>query len=317
VSGLVSVIVVSWNSRRFLPDCLASIEAQTHPEVETIVVDNGSVDGSADLVAQRFPRAILVRNAENLGFCRANNVGLKRARGVFILCLNADAALDVDFLERALPAFESDPAVGLVAGKILRFDGRTLDSAGQVLTRARRIVDRGYGEPDTGRYDEPGEVFSVCGAAALYRRAMIDAVAQGGELFDETFFAFGEDMDLAWRARRAGFRAVYVPEARARHFRGGTQAGSRGLLGRFSQMARRPPQIRAHIVKNRYLMILKNDAPGALLRDLPFVLAWEAVQWAYLLLAAPSTIPHLWRQRGAFARAWRRRGEAAPGAAGA
>ena len=304
---LVSVIVVSWNSRRFLPGCLGSVEEQTHPAVETIVVDNGSTDGSAELVAGRFPRARLLKNRDNLGFCRANNDALKHCGGVFILCLNADAVLERDFLEKALPVFGADPRVGMVSGKVSRFEPGILDSAGQLLTRARRIRDRGYGERDRGLYDEPCEVFSVCGAVALYRREMVEAVSSAGELFDETFFSFGEDMDVCWRARRAGWIARYEPSARARHFRGGSQTGERSLAGRFSQMARRPHPVRAHIVKNRYLMIIKNDTPGALLRDLPFVLAWEAAQWGWLLLASPRTLPHLWRMRGTLGRALRRR----------
>lgn len=314
----VSVIVVSWNSREFLPGCLASVEAQTHPDVETIVVDNGSADGSADLVAERFPGATLIRNRENAGFCKANNAALKRSTGLFILCLNADAVLEPDFLETALPAFEVSPLVGMVAGKILRFDRRTLDSAGQVLTRARRIRDRGYGEPDTGRFDASCEIFSVCGAVALYRRATVEAVSRDGQFFDESFFSFGEDMDVAWRAQRAGWKGRYVPQAGARHFRGGTQPGGASALGRLSQMARRPSSTRAHIVKNRYLMILKNDTLGSFVRDLPFIAAWEVLQWGYILVAAPGTIPHLWRHRSSLARAWRlRRREAPAGAGGA
>ncbi len=304
---LVSVIVVSWNSLRFLPGCLESVAAQSWPAVETIVVDNGSTDGSADLVAERFPDARLIRNPENLGFCRANNLGLMLCRGLFILCLNADAVLERDYLEKATPAFEADPEVGAVAGKVGRFEEGVLDSAGQVLTRARRIRDRGYGERDAGRYEEPCDVFSVCGAVALYRRRMIDAIAPGGELFDEAFFSFGEDMDVCWRARRAGWRVRYVPEARARHYRGGSQSAAAARWGRFSSMARRPHEIRAHIVKNRYLMIVKNDSAWAVLRDLPFILAWEAVQWSWLLAASPGTLPHLWRFRKELARAWRRR----------
>ena len=316
---LVSVIVVSWNSRRFLEGCLSSVMAQTHPAVELIVVDNGSSDGSAGFVEERFPSALLIPNRENLGFCRANNDALKRCGGVFILCLNADAVLEDDYLATALPLFEADHRLGMVAGKILRFDGRLVDSAGQELTRARRIRDRGYGRPDAGQFEDPADVFSVCGAVALYRREMVDDVSVDGEFFDETFFSFGEDMDVCWRAQRAGWRGRYLPSARARHFRGGSRSADPSALGRFSQMAGRPHPIRAHIVKNRYLMILKNDSPGALLRDLPFILAWEAVQWAWLLLASPGTLPHLWRSRGLAARALerRRRGPAARGAAGA
>lgn len=314
---LVSVIVVSWNSRRFLPECLASVEAQTYPAVELVVVDNGSTDGSADLVAESFPGALLIRHGDNLGFCRANNVALKRCGGVFILCLNADAALERDYLEKALPAFERDSRIGMVAGKVFRFEGRILDSAGQLLRRSRRIRDRGYGQEDRGLFDEPGEIFSVCGSVALYRRDMVEAVSEDGELFDESFFSFGEDMDVCWRAQRLGWRGWYEPRAVARHYRGGTRPGETTLSGRFFQMAGRPHHLRAHIIKNRYLMILKNDSPGAFLRDLPFILAWEALQWGWLILCSPGTLPHLWRSRGLAARALRRRRTRAAAAEGA
>lgn len=313
----VSVIVVSWNSASFLRGCLGSVLAQTHRNLELLVVDNGSADGSAELVAREFPGAVLIRNARNEGFCKANNQALKRSGGVHILCLNADAVLEPGYIEAALRPLREDPSVGLVAGRVLRFDGTTLDSAGQELTRARRIRDRGYGLQAAGLYEEPCEVFSVCGAVAMYRRRMIDAISERGELFDESFFSFGEDMDVAWRARRAGWKARYEPEARARHYRGGSQQESRSILGRASQMARRPPLIRAHIVKNRYLMILKNDTAAGLILNLPFILAWEAVQWAYILLASPAVLPLLWRMRGSFTSAWRRRRSGARLAAGA
>src|SRR5262249_50839389 len=151
---------------------------------------------SSDRVRQRFPRATLVENGRNLGFCAANNIGLARSRGDYVLFLNADAVLTPAYLEEALREMEADRAVGMVAGKVLRFDRRTIDTAGQRLTRARRIEERGYGEIDRGQYDEPGEVFSVCGAVALYRRAAIDSVTLDGEFFDEDFFAFWEDLDV-------------------------------------------------------------------------------------------------------------------------
>src|SRR5262249_42758654 len=136
---------------------------------------------------------------------------------------------------------------------------------------------------------------------------MIDAIAPDGALFDEAFFAFGEDMDVAWRAQRSGFRGWYEPKARVRHYRGGTQEAGRGVLGRFFRIARRPPAVRAHIVKNRWLTMIKNDDRRALLRDLPFIAAWEIAQAAWLVLLAPRTIPFLWRERGTLRAAWRKR----------
>jgi len=307
---LVSVIVLSWNSRRFLEGCLGSVLSQTWPHVELIVVDNASADGSAAFVRERFPQAVLVENAVNLGFCAGNNVGLKRAGGVYILFLNADAVLDPTYLEEALEPFATHARAGMVQGKVMRFDRVTLDTTGQVLTRSRRVKERGYGEPDRGRYEQPGEVFSVCGAVALYRRAMIDAVSVDGQFFDEDFFAFGEDFDVGWRARNLGYRCRYQPSALAAHYRGGTQDASSEQSTRGSrrgEMLRRPPQIQAHIVKNRYLAMIKNETAAAFVVNLPFIMCWDLFLWSCLILFSPSTIPVLWRHRGLLPRAWRKR----------
>ncbi|HKY32179.1 MAG TPA: glycosyltransferase family 2 protein [Candidatus Polarisedimenticolia bacterium] len=303
----VSVIVVSWNSRAFLEGCLASVAGQTHPAVELIVVDNGSTDGSADLVRERFPRATLVRNASNTGFSAANNLGLKRAGGAYILFLNADAVLQPDYLEEALKPFAADRRVGMVAGKVLRFDRLTLDTTGQILTRGRRARERGYGRPDAGQYERGGEVFAVCGAVALVSRRMVESVSLEGEFFDEDFFAFMEDLDAGWRARNQGWICAYQPSAVALHYRGGTQQGSRHPVRRRAELPRRPPAIQAHIVMNRYLAMIKNERPGSFLVNLPFILAWDAVVWAWLLLFSPRTLPILWERRGLIARAWRKR----------
>jgi GT2 family glycosyltransferase len=304
---LVSVIVVSWNSREFLEGCLASVQAQTHPRVELIVVDNASTDGSPELVEERYPSALLVRNPQNLGFCAANNVGLKRAGGTYILFLNADATLTPRYLEEALRPFSADRRTGMVAGKVLRFDHHTLDTTGQILTRSRRVRERGYGEPDRGQYDRPGEVFSVCGAVALVSRVMVDSVSLDGEFFDEDFFAFYEDLDAGWRARRLGWRSVYAPAAVAFHYRGGTQTARREGAVRRGEMTLRPPAIQAHIVKNRYLAILKNDTLWTFVRDLPFILAWDLTLWGWLLVRSPRTLPLVWRQRHLIGRAFAKR----------
>ena len=304
--SLVSVIVLSWNSRGFLDECLRSVLAQTHRQVELIVVDNASTDGSADFVSKGFPSARLVRNERNLGFCAGNNVGLKIAQGACVLFLNADAVLEPTFLQEALAAF-ADPTVGMVAGKVLRFDRSTLDTTGQIMTRSRRVKERGYGEADRGQYDDPGEVFSVCGAVALYRSTTIEAVCLDGEFFDEDFFAFGEDFDTGWRARRLGWRCAYVPAALAAHYRGGTQTVARKDHVRRAEMARRPPDIQAHIIKNRYLAMIKNETATSFFMNLPFILGWELVLWSWLIIFSPATVPILWGHRRLIGRALQKR----------
>lgn len=294
MSGVeLGVIVVSWNSERFLDGCLGSLLAQTGVSLEIVVVDNGSSDGSVARVRSRYPGVRLIELGTNRGFCTANNEGLRATRAPFVLFANSDIILDPRFARCALDAFARDPRIGLVGGKLLRFDRATVDSAGQFLTRARRIVDRGYGAPDGPHTAEEGYVFGVCGAAMACRRGMVEEISVRNELFDGSYFAFSEDLDVAWRARIAGWRAWYAPEALGYHFRGGSEA--RSLTTRLPALLRRPRQLRYHIVKNRWLTLLKNDSPAAVLRDLPFIAARDAALLTLGIVASPGLVLDLLR----------------------
>lgn len=302
----VAVIIVAWNSARYLPACLESLRALERPPDEVVVVDNGSSDGSERLVRDGFPEARWHACGENVGFCRANNLGIVGTRSPFVLVLNPDTRLEPAFLERQLEAFD-DSRVGLTASKLKRFDERRLDSCGQMLGRSRQPVDRGYGRVDEGRYDRDEEVFGACGAAALYRRTMLETIDDGdGRYFDEGFFAFYEDLDLAWRARKAGWKAVYRHRAVGYHARGGS-AERQGGLRRLAAMLGRSPEIRFHIVKNRYLTILRNDTLGGYLAGLPFIWGRDLATLGLLLLTSPGVLGRLWRERAIFGEALRRR----------
>jgi GT2 family glycosyltransferase len=301
----VSVVIVTWNSARYLPECLDSLRALERPPGEIRVVDNASTDDTIEIARGRSDVRLLPLE-ENAGFCRANNLGIRATTHPFVLVLNPDTRLDASFLERLLPAFD-DPRVGMAAGKLLRFDGRTIDSCGQLLGRSRQPVDRGYGRPDGGQYDRDEEVFGVCGAAALYRRAMLDAVADPeARFFDESFFAFYEDLDLAWRAQRLGWRAAYRHEAVGYHARGGT-ATRAPRARRLAAMLGRPQEIRFHVVKNRYLTILRNDTLRSYLANLPFILARDLATLVLLLVGSPGLLARLFKERALFTEARRLR----------
>jgi GT2 family glycosyltransferase len=294
----VAVVVVAWNSAAYLPACLGSLRDLERPPAEIVVVDNGSTDGGPETVERDFPEVHLIRPGGNTGFCRANNLGIVKTRSPFVLVLNPDTRLEPRFLEELLPAFD-DPRVGIATGKLLRFDGRTLDTAGQTLGRSRQPKDRGYGRPDRGQLDRDDEVFGACAAAALYRRTMLESIADGpGQYFDERFFAFNEDLDLAWRARRLGWSAAYRYRAVGYHARGGSADPSTGE--RAPAMLRRAPSVRYHIVRNRWLTMLRNDRLGAWLRNSPFVLARDAATFLLLFLTSPGVLVRLWRERSGF-----------------
>ena len=215
---MISVIVVNWNRRELLRACLASLRAQTHGDFETIVVDNGSTDGSAEMAEGEFG-ARLIRNAENRGFCAANNQGIAAARGEWIALLNNDAEAGAGWLEALARAFEGRPELGMAASKILvHEDPRRIDKAGHLMWPDGQNRGRGTGALDRGQFDCLEETLWPDGCAAMYRKRMLDEI--GG--FDEDFFAYGDDAELGLRARLAGWPCLYVPDAVVRHHRGAT-----------------------------------------------------------------------------------------------
>ena len=301
----VTVVVVSWESAGVLTACLESLAAQSLAPEAVVVVDNASADDSAG-IARRFGCDV-VQNRANLGFCRASNLGWARARGGAVLFLNPDVVLDAAYLEAATAPFEASPRLGFVAGKLLRADRVTLDSTGQFLGRSRRTIDRGYGERDRGQCEHPGPVFSVCGAAALYRREALEEIAPDGEVFDADFFAFHEDLDLGWRAQRHGWTGCYVPAARGYHLRGGSNDELRTAAVPRARITTLPDPVLRHAVKNRYLAMIKNDTLPAIARDLPFILGRELLLWSYLGLRRPRVAWGVLADRATRAGAWEKR----------
>jgi GT2 family glycosyltransferase len=214
------VIVLSWNGADELPACLDALLAQEGAAADVLVVDNGSADGSAALVRERYPAMRLAENGRNLGFSAGMNVGMRLLRDApeppdMVVLLNQDTVVAPDWLRSILAPFEHDERIGAVGCKIYYPDGRTLQHAGAWLETARAVPHHyGYGEPDTGRYDQPRPVEYVTGAAIALRRSALDEVG----LFDEGFSpAYFEEIDLCWRLRRAGYLVHYAPAATLRH----------------------------------------------------------------------------------------------------
>lgn len=215
MSPKVSVIVLNYNGRDFINACLESIEAQTFRDFELLVVDNASVDGSWEEV-QAWCEAhghVAVRNAENLGYSEGNNVGIRRARGEYVLVLNNDTVTDPGWLAELMAAAEARPDYAMFASQIRSFDSpEVLDTIGIIVYRDGMSRGLGRLEP-ADRYSEACEVFAPSGCAGLYRRSALDMVG----LFPADFFAYCEDMDLGMRIRLAGGRCWYVPTAVVYH----------------------------------------------------------------------------------------------------
>lgn len=285
--GRVSIVLVTWNSARFLPRCLDGIAHQTHDDIELIVVDNASADDSLALVA---PHAgPVVRNDANRGFSAAVNQGLALASGEFLLTLNPDCFLLPDYIARLVEVF-GDPRVGSATGLLLRASGHGIepadgvDSAGMRMTRNGRHLDIDL------RPVSRTEVFGVSGAAALFRVAFLRDVMVQGEALDEDFFAYREDADLAWRGRLYGWIAMCEPAAVGYHVRRVTPEARRAL----------PPDVNMHSVKNRFLLRLKNEGTYLALRNAPFSLLRDLVVLLAALTVERTSLPAfgwLWRHR--------------------
>lgn len=224
----ISVVIVNWNRKELLGACLDSLAAQTFPNFEIIVVDNGSDDGSSTFVkelAASFPRPIrLIENGENRGFCAANNQAFAVSQTEYIALLNNDAEAQPGWLAAMFDAIHVKPDVGesdvgMVASKILVWeDPRIIDKCGHLIYPDGQNRGRGAGQIDQGQFNRQEEALWPDGCAALYRRAMLDEV--GG--FDEEFFAYADDAELGLRARIAGWTCLYAPGAVVRHHRGAT-----------------------------------------------------------------------------------------------
>jgi GT2 family glycosyltransferase len=208
----ISIIVVNWNGKALLSDCLGPLLRQQGAACELILVDNGSSDGSVDWVREKFPHIQIVQLSSNQGFTGGNLAGLEAARGEFIALLNNDTRADERCLSELLLPMIRDSRIGISAAKLLLDGTEVINSAGIGLTTAAVGFDRGYGE-DRCLYDIPEHVFGACAAGVLYRRAMLEEIG----FLDNDFFLYGEDVDLSFRAQIAGWKCVYVPTALVYH----------------------------------------------------------------------------------------------------
>jgi GT2 family glycosyltransferase len=273
LTPLASVLVVTWNGRGLLERCLPALAAQTLRDNEVVIVDNGSTDGSLELVSRLCPDAAVVRSPTNRDFAAGNNLGLARCRGRYVALLNNDCLPEPTWLERAVEAAEASGA-GMVATWQLRADApATVDSAGIALDRAAIAWDRGGGRPVPAR---PGAVdwpspFGPSGGAGLYRRDLLSDVGA----FDPALVAYYEDVDLAWRARLRGWRCAEAASARCLHL-GSATAG------------RNSPRKRFLLGRNK-LWVAAKCYPGAgLRRYLTAVAAYDLAALAGYLVASPS-----------------------------
>jgi len=278
-----SIVLVTWNSRKHIKNCLESIENQTCKGSEIIVVDNNSRDGVLEYIQKSHPNVKIIQNKENLGFCKASNQGIHASQGEFILILNPDVFPEPDFLGELVRFLSGNPHYGSVGGKLfLLRDGKKsnrIDSTGLFLRRDLRAKDRGNLQEEQGRYNKESSVFAVCGAAVLFRREALERSKVEGEYFDENFFAYYDDLDLGWRIQLSGYENGYTPNARAYHIRGGS--------GAEAKFFRKSYDMQKITLRNRYLMLIKNLSLANLFYFFPFFFLSELMLLTYIFVRSP------------------------------
>ena len=271
--------LANWNGMKYLGRCLRALFAQTSPLAEVVVVDNGSTDGSKEWLREHYPQVRLLENAANLGFAAGYNQAIAACTAPYILVLNTDVFLEPDFIAQAMAGFAHDPRVAAVTGRVFQEATGELLNGGFFLRRQIRIRH-------SANLEVPEEVFGATGAVTLFRRQALEDLKVEGEYFDESYFGYGEDIDLAWRAQLWGWKVRYQPGPLAHH------VGSGSLDGRL-RFAEKPPFFQRHVLKNRYLTLIKNASPGVFLYLLPSLLLTEVLLWPYLLLRWPWRAPYL------------------------
>lgn len=305
----VAITIVTWNSMKYLPEALASIEAQTFRDWSLLIVDNASNDGVVEYVRGHHPRAMIIRNTQNLGFARGHNQAIAYARAqlakdgqeLLVLVTNPDIILEPDYLETIVDSVERRPEVGAATGKLLKVRERgegelregerttVIDTTGIKVYKNRRFVERGAGESDDdGAYAKTEEVFGVSGALGLYRLSALDDAAVGGEVFDEDFFVYKEDVDLAWRLRWRGWAALYVPRAKAYHYRAASGRDRATFMDVVRGRRGRSKVVNFYSYRNHLLLLAKDDRPSLL--DRARICWYELRKFIYLLVAEPSTL---------------------------
>ena len=251
--------------------------AMAQPDAEVIVIDNASADETGALAREHGAQHL--RLDTRVSWAAANNAGIAAATGDAVLLLNADCFLEPGFLDAAVPRL-AEPGVGMVTPKLIRTTGGqpsdrldAIDCVGMVVDRRRKNTLAGHGRPSLA-YETPGPSFGPDGAAALYRRELLDDCAIEGKVLDEAFEKWAVDVDLAWRAQILGWNGVYEPGAVAYHVRSYSPSTRAGM----------PHRDRRIQFRNRYLMVVKNDSLRDVGSDILRIAAYEVAAFGYSVI---------------------------------
>lgn len=290
---MVSVVILNYNGEKLLKTCLDSACALDFEHKEIIFLDNASTDNSVEFVSKHYPGIHIVANKENSGYAGGANQAIEVSKGNFVMILNPDIVFEPDYLKILVERLREDPRIAAIIGKLKKYDfegGKKtdfIDSAGLLMLRNRRCVDRGQGEHDKGQYDVAEEVFGITGACPLYRRSALEDIKINGEYFDNSFFMYKEDVDISWRLRLFGWKCFYEPSAVAYHGRG-TGAIERTTLWDVVKNRKGLSRFQKHLsYKNERLMRVKNELWPNMKHDFWPIIQKEILMAGWMMLREP------------------------------
>lgn len=310
----LSLHIVAWNSMSDLPDLFASIENQTYKDFVVRVVDNGSSDGVEKWLREKYPTVTVIRNMRNLGFGAAHNQMIKYAinhwneedlNHCYCVTVNPDIILQPTCLEELVREAETHPEAASFTPKLLKSfqdngtdevlrehtDSDVIDSTGLRGNKFRWFYERGAGQLDQGQFDAAREVFGVCSALAVYRASALEDIKMtNGEYFDEDFFAYKEDIDLAWRLRGQSWEARFVPEAEGYHARGMYGKERMGFLERIRNRRKKSKLRSFYSTRNHWWLLFKNMSFADYFLAMIWIKPAEAARFFYVCLFEPSNI---------------------------
>ncbi len=297
----------------FIPELLKSISEQTFRDFHVLIIDNGSSDGVEAFVRANYPQVTFLRNARNLGFSPAHNQAIRYAidrwegddlADRFLLVTNPDVIFSATFLEELMKGVVAHPTVGSFQGKLMRamiengqdealketVKSDLIDSTGLVLNRNRTCTDRGAGELDTGQFDAKNDLFGVTGALALYRANALKEIGRKDEYFDTDFFLYKEDVDLAWRLDKKGWKARFVPSAVAYHHRGAFGKEKMNWIERIRNRRRKSSMRNWYSTRNHILLLVKNQPFWSGVVASPWIFWFEIRRFVYTCLFEPRNL---------------------------
>lgn len=290
----VTINIVTWNSLTYLPYCLSSIYKQTFKDFSVLIIDNASGDGTTDFIQNNYPQVRTLRNTQNLGFSKAHNQGIKLTKSPYILVMNPDIILSPNFLEIIVKAAEVQADYQSFSGKTLKFHFQPddlrevtftdkIDSIGIQPHKNRSFTNLGENETDQGQYEQKREVFGSAGHLVLFKRTALERVSFKGEYFDEDFFIYKEDIDLAWRFQLNGLKALYLPSAVAYHHRQADKPRQKNLKTIRQSRKAKSKLINFYSYRNHLFLAVKNEFVSNFLFYFPLIFWYEGKKFIYLL----------------------------------